>query len=93
MLNVIEYKIKGNEKKKIDSISYKLSKSGLVHGLLRQQKIKYVLLIVMLMRLDKMYFCTLLLKLRDLRRSIKDSEEDPMVPRAPIERFIKSICL
>ena len=35
-----------------------------------------------------MCFCTLSLKPRDLRRSIKDSEEDPMVPRAPIERFI-----
>ena len=81
------------KRKKIDSISHKLSKSGLVHGLFRQQKIKYVLLIVMLMRLDKMCFCTLSLKPRDLRTSIKDSEEDPMVPRAPIERFINLICL
>ena len=79
--------------KKIDSISHKLSKSGLVHGLFRQQKIKYVLLIVMLMRLDKMCFWTFSLKPRDLRRSIKDSEEDPMVPRAPIESFINLICL
>ena len=47
----------------------------------------------MLMRLDKMCFWTLLLKPRDLRRSIKDSEEDPIVPRAPIERFINLICL
>ena len=65
----------------------------LVHGLFRQQKRKYVLLIVMLMRLDKMCFCTLSLKPRDLRRSIKDSEEDPIVLRAPIERFINLICL
>ena len=81
------------KKKEIASISQKFSKSGLVHGLFRQQKIKYVLLIVMLMRLDKMCFCTLSLKPRDLRRSIKDSEEDPIVPRAPIERFINLICL
>ena len=34
-----------------------------------------------------MCFWTLSLKPRDLRRSIKDSEEDPIVLRAPIERF------
>ena len=34
-------------------------------------------------------FCTLSLKPRDLRRLIKDSEVDPIVSRAPIERFIK----
>ena len=47
----------------------------------------------MLMRLDEMSFCTLLLKPRDVKRLIKDSEEDPIVPRAPIERFIYLICL
>ena len=61
----------------IDSISYKFNKSGLAHGLFRQQKVKYVLPIVVLMRLDKLCFCTLSLKLRNLRRSIKDSEETP----------------
>ena len=84
--------MKRKEKKK-KSIVFLISKSGLVHGLFRQQKIKYVLLIVMLMRLDKMCFCSVSLKPRDLRRSIKDSEEDPMLPRAPIEIFIKLICL
>jgi len=44
-----------------------------------------------LMRLDKMCLCNLSPKLRDLRRVIKDSEEDPIVPRAPREIFIYSI--
>ena len=39
------------------------------------------------------FFCTLSLKLRDLGRLIADSDEDPIVPRAPIERFINLICL
>ena len=47
----------------------------------------------MLMRLDEMCFCKLLSKLRDLRRSINDPEEDPIVPGAPTERFINFICL
>ena len=34
-----------------------------------------------------MRFCTLSLKPRDLRRSTKDSEEDPIVPRAPIRKI------
>ena len=38
-----------------------------------------------------MCFCALLLIPRDLRRSIKDSEEDPIVPRALVERFINFI--
>ena len=40
-----------------------------------------------------MCFCTLSLKPRDVRRLIKDSEEDPIVPRASIEKFINLICL
>ena len=39
-----------------------------------------------------MCFGILSLTPRDLRRLIKDSEEDPIVPRAPIERFINLIC-
>ena len=82
-----------NKIKEINSISHKFSKSEFVHSIFRQQKIKYVLLIVMLMRLDIMCFCTLSLKPRDLRRLIKDSEEDPIVLTALIERFINLICL
>ena len=40
-----------------------------------------------------MCFCTLPLKARALRRSIKGSEEDPIVPKASIERLINLICL
>ena len=75
------------------TVSHKFSKLGLVRGLFQQQKIKYVLLIVMLIRLDKICFCTLSLKQRDLRRSINDPEEDSILPRAPIERYINFIYL
>ena len=50
-------------------------------------------MIVILMSLDKICLCNLSLKLRDLRRSIKDSEEDPIVPSAPSERLINLIWL
>ena len=33
------------------------------------------------------------LKTTRLRRATKDSEEDPIVPRAPRERFMNLICL
>ena len=47
-------------------------------------------MIGILMRLDdKVCLCGLSPRLRDLRRAITDSEEDPIVPRAPTERFIK----
>ena len=45
------------------------------------------------MSLDKIRFCNLSLKPRDLRRSIKCSEEDPIVPRAFSERLMNHIYL
>ena len=40
-----------------------------------------------------MCLCSLSTRPRDLRRAVKDSEEDPIVPRAPRERFMNFICL
>ena len=39
-----------------------------------------------------MCLCILSPRPRDLRRAIKDLEEDALVPRAPSERFINLIC-
>ena len=53
---------------------------GLVHGLLRQQNMKYVHLMVMFMILDSIAFCILLSKSSAFSNSMKESEEDPTVP-------------
>ena len=43
------------------------------------------------MNLNRMGLCKLSPKPRDLRRVAKESEEDPIVPRAPRERFLNLI--
>ena len=64
---------------------------GLVHSLLRQQNMKYVHLMVMFMILDRIAFCILLSKSTALSNSMKESEEDPTVPRAPKDKFVNFI--
>ena len=53
----------------------------LVYGLLRQQNMKYVHLMVMFMIMDRITFCSLLSKSTALSNSMKESEEDPTAPR------------
>ena len=53
----------------------------LVYGLLRQQNMKYVYLMVMFMIMDRITFCSLLSKSTALSNSMKESGEDPTAPR------------
>ena len=47
----------------------------------------------MVIRWDKMCFCKLSLKHKDLRSLTKDSGEEPIVPTAPRERLTNEIRL
>ena len=62
-----------------------------VHGLLRQQNMKYVHLMAMFMILDRIAFCILLSKSTALSNPMKESEEDPTVPKAPKDNLINFI--
>ena len=54
---------------------------------------KYVHLMVMFMILDRIAFCfcILLSKSTALSNSMKESEENPTVPRAPKDKFVNFI--
>ena len=62
---------------------------GLVHGLLRQQNMKYVHLMI----LDRIAFCILLSKSTALSNLLKESVEDPTVPRQPKDKVMNFIWL
>ena len=66
---------------------------GLFHGLLRQQNMKYAHLMVLFMILDRIAFCILLSKSTALSNSLKASEEDLTVPRAPKDKLVNFIWL
>ena len=52
---------------------------------------KYVHLMVVFMILDRIAFCILLSKSTASSNSMKESEEDPTVPRAPKDKSVNFI--
>ena len=66
-----------------------LRSSRLFYGLSFLQKTKSEVLIVMLMVFIIILFCTSLWKVRSWSNDRKESNEEPITPRALMERLIK----
>ena len=67
--------------------------SGLFHGLFLWQKMKYEAPIAMLMVFIIILFCTSLSKFRSWSDNRKESHEETITPRAPMEKLIKAITI
>jgi len=60
--------------------------SGLFHGLFLWQKMKYEVLITILMVFIVILFCTIFSKFRSWSDDRKESHDDPITPRVPMEK-------